>query len=121
MGCDIHLCIEHGNDPDWRSFAVGIHLLRLYSIFGRLAGVRSDEPPLIAPRGFPIDAAPQTKAEFAGLSEFDAHTPSWLTLAEWKAAMRDGEGEPGYQVVSEIMEDIERRGKKARVVFWFDN
>ena len=65
MGCDIHCYIEHrqrapyANDyqKSWDSFAGRINPGRWYFLFGRLAGVRGEGPPVVGPRGIPDDLA----------------------------------------------------------------
>lgn len=55
MGCDIHCYIEH-RVPGENSFSgLGgyINPGRNYNLFGHLAGVRLDYPPVVEPRGIP--------------------------------------------------------------------
>ena len=81
MGCDIHSYVEvrkngrwecQGWNPfdDWRN----------YGIFGFLADVRnySHSPVITEPRGLPADVSAEVLEE----SDGDAHTASWLTIAE---------------------------------------
>lgn len=61
MGCDIHCYIEYKNKNDtrWRDFGGRINPGRYYSIFSKMAGVRSygDDPPVVPPRGRLTDMA----------------------------------------------------------------
>lgn len=52
----------------------------------------------------------------------DYHSHSWLKPEEWKnvIAHRPGVGAE-YEAISAAMDTLQARGKKARVVFWFDN
>jgi hypothetical protein len=62
------------------------------------------------------------------VSHPDYHSHSWLTLAEFRKALNacseleqfykpDAE----YWAVIAAMEELEKRGKQTRIVFWFDN
>lgn len=96
MGCDIHIHGEkrdgdrwvHVKLPDikhgrWEDKAFGA---RQYGKFGFMADVRnySAVEPICPPNGLPDDASPETKAEYEDWSG-DAHTPSWLTIAQMEA------------------------------------
>lgn len=56
----------------------------------------------------------------------DAHSHTWLTPAEFRAVLeapREGGwsiDEPYWGLLA-MIEEIERRGKRARLVIWFDN
>lgn len=110
MGCDIHMFTEvlktvddkqvwvnvddyrpnpyFGIDSDEREFEhQDLHGGRNYSLFTLLAGVRdySGKNPCISePKGLPEDCSKLT-AKAASDWEGDAHTHSWLTLAEIEA------------------------------------
>lgn len=57
----------------------------------------------------------------------DWHSHSWLTPDEWEAvlakcAQREwGEPDPEYYAMLAAMRCLESKGRKVRVVFWFDN
>lgn len=57
MGCDIHAYVEHRNPKSehesWNNFGERVNPGRNYLMFGFLAGVRYDGPPVAAPRGIP--------------------------------------------------------------------
>lgn len=89
MGCDIHawgekqlpttewILVELKPEPfDWRS----------YGLFGFLADVRnySDVPPISAARGVP-DTLSKEAAHCIESWDADAHSHSWLTVAELEA------------------------------------
>ena len=95
MGCDIHAYAERKTISgyeympeitpfDWRS----------YSLFGFLAGVRnySAVPVIAEPRGFPDDVSADVREKYEQW-DMDAHTPSWLSMAELLAWDYDAEVE----------------------------
>lgn len=112
MGCDIHPIIERmdrsrGEDGEvywerWRNAGTP-DLGRNYELFAALAGVRNYDgiAPVVEPRGLPgVTGIYEDESGFKGslkdqpCSEFeayylrwhgDAHSSSWLTLAEIKA------------------------------------
>lgn len=118
MGCDIHCYIEHleKDDKRWKSFGGHINPGRNYWAFGRLAGVRHDGSPHVAPRGLPgdlgfsaaedntvyVDDSNRQRAESwvaNGISKWtsihhnfvthpDWHSHSWLTADEWDTAIQ---------------------------------
>ena len=153
MGCDIHMHVEYrsrisnttikwcdGNlyevnkyyeDEDEPKY-IRVHLnneRRNYTLFGLLAGVRNyGTKPIVAPRGFPKDASKSIAEEYASWGS-DAHTASWLTLAELMNAARS---HPGLlnNLVAELQEYFNRlfhnpspliTQNELRIVFWFDN
>lgn len=94
MGCDIHCYAE-------RRVGNGFELItdekyddgygepfgsRSYRVFGFLADVRnySDVPPIADRRGWPTDASASTNEKYEDWRG-DAHSPSWLTVAELAA------------------------------------
>lgn len=101
MGCDIHVCIEHWSEYAGRWVSLDhfvededdhsklIHLpprvMRNYALFTALAGVRDNGGHTVDriddSRGIPRDANARTRAEYESWGS-DAHTPSWVTLAE---------------------------------------
>ncbi len=154
MGCDIHMHVEYrtrtngttiewcdGNlyevnkfhnaypdDPKYERVCL-INERRNYTRFGLLAGVRNyGTKPIVSPRGFPDDASKSITEEYNSWGS-DAHTASWLTLAELMNAARshpdllDG-------LVAELQEYFNRlfpnpapliTANELRIVFWFDN
>jgi hypothetical protein len=89
---------------------------RDYHVFGVLAGVRRDGPPIAEPRGLPGDACPQIRKEIEG--DLDYHSTSWLTLAEMRA--RADDLPPGFLAA---LDDMERAAgtDDVRAIFAFDN
>jgi len=101
MGCDIHMYIEKKDKTstasagDWIP-AQGFMKVdddrvdvpypdrfndRDYLLFGMLAGVRDSSNQIFTPKGFPDDASKEVRTVFEEWGR-DAHTPSYLTLAE---------------------------------------
>lgn len=96
MGCDIHSYVEvRRPDGAWQMLAGDLfegeyeqdrtepfpH--RTYGLFGFLADVRnySHVPSLDKPRGLPEDVSAELAEKYADWG-VDAHSASWLTLAE---------------------------------------
>ena len=70
---------------------------RDYFLFGLLAGVRYSNCDYIEPRGLPLDINWFTKEQYEEMGT-DAHTPSWLTLAELEAIIpKLEEGREAYK------------------------
>ncbi|MCK4815818.1 hypothetical protein KA005_08610 [bacterium] len=111
MGCDIHIYTEKKDhngvwgcadfyevnkyydkldEDEWEQeySHVDFYRGRNYELFGALAGVRSGTNKFIPPKGVPSDASKECLADFERWNS-DAHTPSWLTLAEIKQLRKD--------------------------------
>lgn len=119
MGCDVHPKIEvekwPGRDDPWIDVAE-LHFWRDYTAFGLMAGVRGEEK-LFAARGY----APLLSTDLNG-----DHTPSWLTTQEFRQVLErmselGREADESYWSALAYMEDTERRGFRARLVFNFDS
>lgn len=123
MGCDIHAHIEVKLDDKWEHYS-HLYIERSYALFGKIAGVRSDEfDPVAEPRGLPEDMSVVTAFD-AKLWEGDMHSTGWLTADEMEDVrkwyqQRVGYGYPGapfgYLFGNYFAE------KECRLVFWFDN
>jgi len=101
MGCDIHMWVERlESDGLWHLVPdAKVFKGRNYRLFGWLAGVRGDGPPIAEPRGWPSDMSSELRA-FLGpdhegpdyqvadkrLGMPGDHTPSYLTIAEIQQA-----------------------------------
>jgi hypothetical protein len=95
MGCDIHCFAEYKTSSGvWQTLAFFPFGLRSYPVFGFLAGVRnySAVPPIAKQRGLPIDISEYVKDK-ATYWELDAHSHSWLSVAELAAFDYDQEME----------------------------
>ena len=156
MGCDIHMYVEYrsrinnttikwcdGNlyevnkyyefyedDDEPKYIRVCLNNERRnYTLFGLLAGIRYyGIKPIASPRGFPDDASKSIAEEYASWGS-DAHTASWLTLAELMNAARSHPDLLNY-LVDELQEYFNRlfpypspliTANELRIVFWFDN
>ena len=153
MGCDIHMQVEYRNkvcgtmqwcdgnlyevnkfhdsypdEPKYRR----VHLnneRRHYTLFGLLAGIRNyNIKPIAPPRGFPKDVSKSITEEYNSWGS-DAHSASWLTLAELMNAARS---HPDLldDLVAELHTYFHRvfpnpapliTANELRIVFWFDN
>lgn len=97
MGCDIHCYMEYrprglrhdGQPHSWRDFGKRINPGRNYALFGFLAGVRHEGPPVAEPRGYPGDAG------------YAAREDHWMWIAHGR--------EPGENECS--WEDAQRYAK----------
>jgi len=134
MGCDIHPVIQWLEYPakdnrrdHWSDLSGEWHWGRSYDLFAKMAGVRccQDGPghgypctacPVVPPRGWP-EQGPRSY----NLDRSELHTPSWLTLEEFKRAARDYPDWPEIKATIAAMEAIESTGHKTRLVFAFDN
>ncbi len=100
---------------------------RCYNLFGVLAGVRSEGPPIADPKGMPPDASAEVKQQCAQW-DGDGHNHSWLTLDElnsydWDQLRTNSSAlqwwnktRPHLTALSHIAGD-----QPIRIVFWFDN
>jgi len=94
MGCDIHVHAEKREGNRWvkldlpqiphGSYSELPFESRQYGKFGFLADVRnySAIQPIAQPRGVPDDMSPETKHDYEGCWDMDAHSASWLSLEE---------------------------------------
>jgi hypothetical protein len=137
MGCDIHGVIQiplgGGTAPDWVTVFQFEFIPRDYRIFGKLAGVRGIETPVVSPRGIPTDW--QCSNEDHDLHECpfdgDAHTPTWLhpdeyrQVLEWYREQEDRWPENDdlnlacYEAIGAALDALHEI--PARLVVWFDN
>lgn len=102
---------------------------RDYTLFGILADVRGDGPPLAAPRGVPDDASAGYRAIVERWGA-DGHTHSWYSLSELLATDWDARGYPrrdpdaiggGWCRALDLLQALGRDGDDVRIVFFFDN
>lgn len=90
MGCDIHGIIEHklNDKTNWWVWSDKFHLPRDYNLFGYLAGVRRDGPPVVSPRGIPKDMS--TSSEEYWLMISDSGNENTVTPEEAEKYVRGG-------------------------------
>lgn len=83
MGCDIHAYAERKNGDVWEDVGEIFEHVRSYALFGFLADVRnySEVPPIAPQRGIPDDVSGDVQAAYENWDS-DAHSSSWLSLAE---------------------------------------
>ena len=150
MGCDIHMfrevyrndrweCLEETyEEEDWGSDSEGtmtrledLSITRNYELFGLLAaGVRTQWEFSWQPRGLPNDVTELVKAEHEGW-DIDAHTASWLGMAEIQQRATELLILPGQKapqcglLLSDLINMLEwpegLLSGDCRIVFWFDN
>ena len=142
MGCDIHVHSEVKINGVWHH--VGAPCIgRDYSLFSKMAGVRSYDPkeePIVEPRGIPNDATFLTLFDYERMKG-DAHTPSWLNgeeigrLDEWFRKLWNGRNPNGFFYIEHEFGYLFSNGwnvkkypsdapvgvEDARWIFWFDN
>src|SRR5687768_14244906 len=129
MGCDIHAIVEDvevsaaAPTPDWAysNWTRFDDLGRFYAIFGFLAGVRHDGPPVVEKRGKPADLRDGNYDPADDYATFGDHSHSWLTPDEYAEvlrrfdALRTAEGFDAapteYHAVLDYMRALERAGR----------
>lgn len=127
MGCDIHAFTEVKVDDRWHHYGP-LKIDRQYALFGRMAGVRGEDP--IAPlRGWPEDATFMSKLHERDW-HYDAHSHSWLNLEEIITLEKEfhvpGDwGKPFGFMFGNYWESFLDRGQPlgiqdARMLFFFD-
>ena len=152
MGCDIHSHAEKQAGGRWVRVDVEAFQRRDYGFFGWLADVRnySGMTPIAAGRGFPADSSAEAAMHHDAWSG-DAHSASWVSVAEllavdydqpaedrrttrqlwpnfWTGGATCAPGEGKAQTLREFLGPgffaVLKRLQDAeadRVVFWFDN
>ncbi len=106
MGTDIHIHIEYlrrkkSKKPHWIHPGEEFDADRRYSVFGILAGLRSDIKPLYPPRGLPGDITMETYRHYKDYGG-EAHIASWLTTQEFGECL---------DVVERIVEERSKQPK----------
>lgn len=80
MGTDIHLHVELRVNGTWEHYACP-SVQRWYALFGVMAGVRGDAPPIAIPKGVPCNMSIITRMSYEHHGR-DAHTASWFNEDE---------------------------------------
>ena len=142
MGCDIHLHIEIKVADKWEHYSCP-SIDRWYRLFGKMAGVRTDEEDYISiPKGLPEDMSVVTKMSYKSW-EGDAHSMSWLSskelleLSKWLDNIPTEECRTSFNTVFktylfgnyfiEFLEEEDEDNmfpqelQDFRFIFWFDN
>lgn len=127
MGCNSHLLIEYrwlGPKDSWMAWATDIAERRDYDLYGFLAGVRREGPPVVEPRGWPEDISCGGR-EFRDDGGSDYHTPTWLTPDEFRAAIEAVTGgvEKEWQMVDRTLQMLKEfyGNDGVRILIAFDN
>jgi|SRR6185369_1990434 len=94
MGCNSHLAIEvrpYKHSPEhWYLWGKDLAECRWYWLYGKMAGVRGDDSPVVEPRGFPEDVSPDFNDDWGNDSGY--HTPTWLKPSEFFKCLDGAEG-----------------------------
>lgn len=132
MGCDIHLHQEVKVSGKWEHYGCP-SIDRSYDLFGKMAGVRGDGPPVAPVRGLPKDITDITRMS-AVMYGSDGHTHSWLNadeIAELEKWLEERQGSRfnrpfgylfgnGWGDFKESPGDYPQEIEDIRFVFWFD-
>ena len=133
MGCDIHTVWQKRDGHKWVDVPSDYDESRNYSLFGILAGVRGDGPPIVEPRGYPSDFEVgedndhptdiETEWREDGRVWVGDHTHSWLMsdeMIEWYEA-NDSDIPPFVEPFFHEVIRLHREHGMVRLVFGFDN
>jgi hypothetical protein len=137
MGCDIHTYVEKKVDGKWmpvigqspydsyQTLAGFAYSGRNYGLFGVLAEVRSEGPPIDQERGMPDDVCEEIQAA-CDAWDSDGHTHSYYYLSELQAVdpkvFRNVHANSFVDDTIPLLEAIaEGDPDSVRFVFWFDN
>lgn len=80
MGCDIHAFLEIKVNDEWLYYGQ-VDFDRNYEMFGKVAGVRGEGPPIQMPRGWPQDASKVSLLQLEAC-DGDDHHKSWLDATQ---------------------------------------
>ncbi len=136
MGCDIHLHVEVKIKGKWQHFAQ-LRPRRDYHLFGKMAGVRDEDPvPISNKRGLPADATELTLFD-AELWGDDGHNHGYIKaeemrqLTEWYQSQWPGNWFESWVGVylfgnsfagfTDYPDERPAGLEDVRLVFWFDN
>ena len=122
MGADIWTYVEHYNHktkkwenanlyektPGGNFDMVNFYTGRNYTLFGKLAGVRGMDEPMVYPRGLPEDISPEVKEEYAKFEGY-AHSATWYDLYELRLLVDAGRGKVKDEVWNEETDQYELR------------
>lgn len=129
MGCDIHMHTEIRIDGRWAHEGAGPYDDRNYDLFWVLGeNTRSPgpNPPIASYRGIPEDASDFVRFEHEEWGG-DAHSATWLTLAELQAWLAkhpnqvDIDDSSFWSKGMEYLSGLDAAPEDVRIVFWFDN
>lgn len=130
MGCDVHMHVEVKVSGKWLHYSCP-RIQRSYDLFGILAGVRGEGPPIVDPKGLPDDLSEITRIDYEYEKE-DSHTESWLNKKElavlvdkmgWEFEHEQlgyANGNP-FSSIGDQECGHPKEYEDARAVIWFDN
>lgn len=143
MGCDIHLHSEVKINGVWHHHSAPDHISRIYELFAKMAGVRSEDAcdvgvPISLPKGLPSDVTLITRIDHEREDSI-GHSHSWFNIeeiceleefiesSEWFHELFFHEEFPdfmdmGFPTFKKYPEKWEEyKVEDVRWVFWFDN
>lgn len=87
---------------------VNFYTGRNYTLFGKLAGVRGMDEPMVYPRGLPEDVSPEVQEEY---NKFEgcAHSETWYDMYELRLLVDAGRGKVKDEVWNEETDQYELR------------
>ncbi len=131
MGCDLHAVVyaKTYGDSSEPEPVMTFSEPRWYGLFGAMAGVRSDVPPVAEPRGLPAYARLEGDGDSIYLNGdvwIGDHSYSWLTVDEFAEALKRCTGDPvnrdvQYEAALAFMRVLQGAGQEPTIVFGFDN
>jgi hypothetical protein len=122
IGCDIHVYLELMFEEKWL-YIGELQSKRQYDVFGRLAGVRSDEAPFVKIiERLPENASEGVKEQFSDW-EGDAHSLSVITMEELEGFVQKFKEKSFFvkKWLKVCQQSIGAGAEDARVIIWFDN
>ena len=122
MGADIWTYVEHYNPKTkkWESVnlyqktpngnfeMVNFYTGRNYTLFGKLAGVRGMDEPMVYSRGLPEDLSPEVREEYDKMEGY-AHSATWYDMYELRLLVDAGRGKVKDEVWNEETDQYELR------------
>lgn len=122
MGADMRAVIECEIDKDelWHCIAL-LNVDRNYHLFGLINGVRSNDNPIIEPRGWPDFMSQESNMWMLD----ELHEPTWLTFDELTKVLnryKEIVPERCFQLEAwlTLMNHYESSGDKTRIIFACD-
>lgn len=128
MGTDINVFLEYKSPliKEWTIFGYGYSIPRLYEMFAKMAGIRSEKYNILyAAKRFPEDATEFIKEEYNNMSNYEGccHTPSWLSKNEFAHCIDTYSANQSqileYKALLASMVLFEEYECETRIIFWF--
>jgi len=129
MGCDIDLYLEYKSPitREWETFGYSYYIPRNYSMFAKMADVRSKgHKAIFQPKGLPHDLSEYINEEYEKVKIYEncCHTPSWLSKKEFGICIEAYDADAHmdileYKAILASMTLFEEYKCDSRIVFWF--